>query len=186
MLALLCSALRLTGQEEETLFKKVQVVGGFGGPAVSFSQAVGDPMVMGGGGGGVVIGDLFFGGFGEGGEVRKGAENEKKVGLSYGGLWFGYTPRTQKLLHPYLTMRVGWGELTVDYDNDDISPEQAEEPIFTVFPEAGLEVNVFKFMRLNSAVGYRLVTGVDGFQNYVSSDFNSPVLSVMLRFGRFW
>lgn len=52
-------------KEEETLFSKARVSGGFGGPFWTSSRGVGDLGWGGGGGGGVVFGHFFLGGFGQ-------------------------------------------------------------------------------------------------------------------------
>lgn len=185
LLILLTNAV--LAQKEETLFGKARISGGFGGPFFVQSRGAGSSGQGGGGGGGVVVGPFFLGGFGQGetfgNRVVQGVEHELSLGL--GGLWLGVAYPTHKLVHPYGSLKVGWGGLSLaprGRSND----RGFNDAIFAVIPEAGLELNVVNWFRLAGHVGYRWVNGIDGLGGNVrAGDFDSVVWGVTLRFGSF-
>jgi hypothetical protein len=89
--------------------------GGFGGPIMELSRMTGVTGASVGGGGGAVFGNIFFGGFAQAagfGAVQLD-DVEHDVTLGVGGLWVGYTYRPHKLVHPFASLKFGWGGIHV-------------------------------------------------------------------------
>ncbi|MCS7036132.1 MAG: hypothetical protein RMJ33_01830 [Saprospiraceae bacterium] len=174
-------------KEEETLFGKARVSGGFGGPFWVSSRGAGESGWGGGGGGGVVFGHFFLGGFGQGevfGRRRiQGVEHELSLGL--GGLWAGVAYPTHRLVHPYGSLKVGWGGLSLT-PREPSNSSGFNDAVFAVIPEVGLELNVLKWFRLAGHAGYRWVSGIDGLGGQVrAGDFDNVIWGITLRFGSF-
>ena len=80
------------------------------------------------------------------------------------GLLIGSIIQPEKLVHFDLRIKMGLGALrlgedsTISIGNDFISDY---EPVFVVQPSAGIEVNITKFFKLNTHIGYRYVGDID-------------------------
>lgn len=179
-------AATFTWAQHETLFSNARVVGGFGGTITEFGLN-NDLQTSYGGGGGVVIGGAFIGAYGLGsvnlGDLLDG-QHIDKIELGHGGLWLGYTYAPYKLLHPFSSVKVGWGAVNIDTDNFDPFNGRSDE-VFVLTPELGLELNIFKWFRVVGGVGYRWVNGTDGGTVYNNEDFSGLVTNLTLRFGWF-
>ncbi|NND08911.1 MAG: hypothetical protein HKN87_21275 [Saprospiraceae bacterium] len=186
------STVLLFGQHE-TLFSKSRVIGGFGGPLMEFGDVKGELSTSVGGGGGVIIDNFFIGAYGLGSvrNLRYNINNEDfKMDLAHGGLWMGYAPQTFKLIHPYTSLRLGWGFAEIRND-----PFQAGDPfysshssgdaVFVLTPEVGVELNLTRFFRIAGSVGYRWVNDVDQLEDFGNKDFRSVTGQLTLRFGWF-
>lgn len=187
---LLAWPLFLAGQQE-TLFGPGTRVGGFGGPLFEINTINDKTGVSGGGGGGVIIDDFFIGLYGTGAAFASVelTDGRYKVGLGTGGLWLGYTPLGERLIHPYISTRIGWGAISLSRDTGrdfDFEFEEEVDQVFSVTPEAGIELNVVRWFRLSAAVGYRWLNGADPVVHGLSdSDFRSLTGTITLRFGGF-
>lgn len=173
--------------QEQTLFDSGVRVGGFGSPIFEFSNIAGDFGTTNGGGGGLVMNDFFIGGYGMGSTFGRVELSQQvyRVNIGYAGLWFGYTPAGIRLFHPYFSSRVGWGSVELTQGENDESMTDPDR-IFVLAPEAGIELNIFRWFRLSGAVGYRWVEGVDPESTQMTNkDFRSVTGSLTLRFGGF-
>lgn len=186
---LLLAASCLRAQDEtQTLFGDARVVGGFGGPIFEFGNLNDQYGSNAGGGGAVVFRQFFLGGFGMGSTDYATTEykgDEYEIDLGYGGFWLGYTPLTQKVIHPYASLRIGWGDVElVIPDSDEVA---FEDNVFCLVPEIGLELNIFRWFRISAAGGYRYVAGASGLPDGVidSQDLRSFCGFLTLRFGGF-
>jgi hypothetical protein len=162
--------------------------GGFGGPIMEISNITGVNGVTVGGGGAAIIGEFFFGGFGQGtGEGEAVFNNELyDVTLGVGGFWLGYTPRSHKLLHPYSSLKIGWGGVNMDLENDNDNREDFNSSITLIQPEVGLELNITRWFRLAMTGGYRYVSGINNLPGDLSNeDFRSFIGNLTFRFGGF-
>jgi len=165
--------------QEQTLFDNLNVRGGFGGPIIetalegSLSNAIG-------GGGGVLFDRFFIGGYGMGNtqdsryDLDEGVE---RLELGHGGLWMGYYTPSDKLLHFYSSLRLGWGSI----EQDEGGP--IDDSVLVLTPEVGLEVNITSWFRLAPTIGYRYVTGTESGAFYEGSDFSGVFVGTTLRFG---
>ena len=187
--AILLLASGLFAQEKhQTLFGNARIVGGFGGPIFEYGLLNGQFGTRAGGGGGLVVGDFFIGGFGMGTSDFAEVDLDPQIytiDLGYGGFWLGYTPLTRKVIHPFGSLKVGWGTASLEYQKDDDWITGYEENIFSLTPEVGLELNIFRWFRISATGGYRFVNGADGLPDLDSRDFRSFIGTLTLRFGGF-
>lgn len=171
--------------QSETLFSDVHVISGFGGPIVEFSGFKGEVIPAVGGGGGIMLDDFFMGGYGIGGLDFRDPDvdlENYQMKLGHGGFWLGYHHQRHKLLHVFASAKLGWGDIDVKYNGNGPRPS---DNIFVVQPEAGFEVNLFRWFKLAGTVGYRSVTGVNEIETYSNSDFSGVTGALTFRFGWF-
>jgi hypothetical protein len=185
-LLLLAASPIFAQQQDETLFRRSHLRGGFGGPIFSYSQSNGHTGYGSGGGGGVVFDRLFVGLFGMGETFDVPKVGQKQLAIGYGGLWVGYVIPSHKLFHLYTSMKIGAGAVgTTDFDDDWEFEDDWTDATLVVVPEAGLELNVARWFRMSGSVGYRFVNGFDGSGTVAKNDLNAPVFALTMRFGWF-
>jgi len=171
---------------EQTLFNHARIRGGFGGPMFSWSQVNNQTGYGAGGGGGVVIDQFFVGLFGMGETFDTPVVGENQLVLGYGGLWMGYSFPTHKMIHLYTSLKLAGGGATVTNFEDDWNyDEDLHDITFVAIPEAGVELNVTRWMRIGGTVGYRFVQGFDGWGSYGKNDLNALTYGLTFRFGWF-
>jgi len=188
-------------------------VSGFGGPMVGFSATEGDFSVFSGGGGAVLLNQtFFFGGYGMGlttqhnrGEFMMYDPTLNKTvtypnlvtEFGHGGLWLGYVHQSYKKVHLAASSKFGWGALTLideDYKSDELW-SLATDVVFVVTPQLEVEMNLFRWFKVNIGAGYRFVTGVDKtycmtkdgpkIKYFDAKDFSQPEVNVTFMFGGF-
>ncbi|MBK8505611.1 MAG: outer membrane beta-barrel protein [Saprospiraceae bacterium] len=183
----LLSVSMTVSAQHETLFSRARIIGGFGGPLLEFSNIKGDHTTSMGGGGGLIIDNFFIGAYGVGSldhlqyNINNG--DDFRMDLAHGGLWMGYTPYTFKLVHPYISTKIGWG--FADIRNDPFKINSDGDAIFVFTPEVGMELNLTRFFRMGASLGYRMVSDVDRLDNYTNKDFSSLTGQITFRFGWF-
>ncbi len=212
--ALLYTAFAMGQEQQETryLFENKDIrISGFGGPVLSFSEVSGDAALLTGGGGAVLINRTFYiGGFGEGlssvhtlpvlsvmnstGDVTD--YYDLRTNFGYGGLWAGYIFHPEKVIHAVVSSRIGVGSVSLaenDYHIDRYD-NIMEDMVFVFTPQVELEVNVFRWLRINAGAGYRFTGGIEkqyrnrqgNLVDYFSGkDFSGPQFSLGLLFGVF-
>lgn len=185
VVSLLCT-IAVYGQHE-TLFSRARILGGFAGPLFEFGNINGEYNPSMGGGAGLIVDDFFVGVYGLGSldAVHHAIHNDDgfRADLAHGGLWFGYTPHTFRLVHPYSSLKVGWGY--ADIRSDNFHFVRSGDGIFALVPEVGMEMNITKYCRLSGSIGYRMITDVDQLDNLANKDFSSLTGQLTLRFGWF-
>jgi hypothetical protein len=188
----------------EYLFDKMGdvQVSGFGGFFTKFSAVEGAFAVFNGGGGAVLLNQTFFiGGSGSGlsSKISRNDhpfDSEMYLGLGYGGLWLGYIHDSHKLLHWGFSTKVCGGAAYLEDDFHVGENATGEDIIFVLEPQLEVELNVVKWFKINTGLGYRLVAGVDDKtytseatgkerQYYTSQDLSAPEFSISLLFGGF-
>lgn len=175
-----------TAPKQETIFNNGKVRGGFGGPIFSWSHTNGKTGYGAGGGGGVVFDRVFVGFFGMGETFDNPLVNTQQLALGYGGLWLGYTYPSHKAVHLFTSVKLGGGGAGVtNYRDDWDFDDDWHDITFVAVPEAGVELNLARWMRLSGSVGYRYVGGFEGWSNYGKNDLNTAVYNLTLRFGWF-
>jgi len=188
ILSLLFTTL-LFSQDDETLFSDVNRIGAFGGPIFEYSNLADDVETAGGGGGAFVLDDFFLGGYGHGtSELNKiFAETNERVKFKHGGFWIGYVPIQHKAIHPFTSLKIGWGKARFreSFIVDDETITSFNDNIFVLTPEAGIELNVFSFFRISASANYRQVSGLDKLENFSDSDLSGFGAVLTLRFGGF-
>ena len=184
LLAMLCT-VSLYAQRDNTLFNRSHRAGLFITPILTeVSEFNGDRGTSVGGGVGLVAGNLFIGAYGLGQtDYEQLIFNDEinEVKLAHGGFWFGYVPFQHKALHPYSSVRLGWGAVNITEDNID---DEILDGVFVTTPEIGLELNIFRWLRLSGAVGYRWVDGIET-ATIPSQSYNNWTGTVNLRIGWF-
>lgn len=175
---LLCAGL--WGQREETLFNRAGgLTGAWGAPVYNYSQFGEDWSYIRGGYGGLEFGRSLFigwGGFRTKDQVDiEGSPSSFK--MRYGGFMLGVAPNAYKAIHPRINILTGGGRLNFDDGDTD--------RVFVMQPSAGVEINLFQFMRLGLEGGYRFVLDSD-IPELSSGDISSPFFQIDLRFGFSW
>ncbi len=171
--------------QHETLFGQQNVFGFFGGPIVEFNLGNDEVSTSAGGGGGIILGNLFLGGYGlaSADQFDNLIENNRvELQMAHGGFWLGAVFPSNKLIHGFSSVKLGWGALDVEIDEDNFRTNDA---IFVTTPEIGVEVNLLKFFRVGATAGYRFVSGVNNSPNLGNGDFSNAVGTITFRFGAF-
>lgn len=190
---------------QETLFGEGDIDhGGYGGPQLKIGRvAAGDAVFFGGKGGWIIDHNLVIGGGGWGMTNRRDAperlqprapsDTRRVINLGYGGGLIEYFIRPEKVVHGTVGLLIGGGGLNLrnrdadcrgDRECMDENDEGLHDSFFILEPEAGLEVNVVKFMRVNAGVTYRYVTGIGGI-GFDNDDLRGFSGTLTLRFGQF-
>ncbi len=168
---------------DETLFNRSQRSGFFVSPIIEYSNFDKDWTTATGGGLAFISGDLFFGAYGMGmtnlNHIVKGGFN--RLDMGHGGFWIGYVLPQHKVLHLFTSIKAGWGALDIDFDGKP----HYKDSFFAVTPEAGLEVNVFRWLRLAGTVGYRFMNGLNDSAGFDKNDFQTTTGSLTIRVGGF-
>jgi|GEM_PF-1010831 len=151
----------LFAQKDNTLVSKFKRFGVFG--EVNSEFDLGKTSLSPGVNGafGFIFGDLFLGGYGSAITDNDLLFNNEEIDfleLVHTGIYLGYSPIQHSILHPTFNMRAGWGAANARVDDFE---EFEVDNVFVVTPEAGLEVNLTRWLRLSGTVGYRFVDGID-------------------------
>ncbi len=189
VICFLLATTSLFAQKDETMFSDVNRIGGWGAPIFEYTNLNKDVNVVTGGGGALVLNDFYLGGYGMG-TATYTADNtlaDETLKFKHGGFWIGFTPLQHKVVHPYASVRLGWGKANYKSIENNTGSELASQRsnLFVTTPEAGLEVNVFSFFRIAATASYRWVNGFDAVGNFKDDDLSSFGATLTLRFGGF-
>ena len=162
---------------------------GFGGPYVTFSSVDNTFAVLNGGGGAFLINQtIYIGVYGEGlstahyrsldiyspGEDKNINYDHYRMSFGHGGFWLGYIHNYKKPVHWGVSTKIGWGSASlIDdyyYDHYEEYNNFVTDNAFVMCPQVEVEVNLFKWMKVNGAVGYRVVTGLNETYAYKGGD----------------
>lgn len=192
-------SLSVDAQEPKTLVSGDVSVTGFGGPLLDFASFNGNTELWNGGAGAALFnGQFYLGGFGSG--LATNPEFSfididsntviADVEAGFGGVWLGWIPLYDRVVHPYVDVMTGWGGYSFGPDNEQQTDlEYYNDNVFVVLPRIGLEVNVLSWVRLNASVGYKWVNGLEVpmiYQDYIHPNQNGAVYSIGLRLGKFY
>ncbi len=168
--------------KDETLFNRSHRGGFFVGPIIEYSDFDNDITTSVGGGLGFIAGDFFFGlyGLGVADYDRLLNDDFESLDMGHGGFWLGFNYPQNKAIHLFTSVKAGWGGLDVQFDDFDY-----EDAFFTVTPEAGLELNVFSWLRIGASVGYRFMNGLDETPQFDTKDLETMTGSLTFRLGGF-
>ncbi|MEL6668103.1 MAG: hypothetical protein AAFP08_03990 [Bacteroidota bacterium] len=176
-----------THGNHQTILGRSQLNGGFGSPLLEIGVSDGITNMV-GGGGGLVFRNFFFGLYGLGSTDALGElldEGEiSRLEIAHGGLWFGITPQSYNAVHPYMSIKAGWGAVEVDFDDPSQDFDDVDQ-VFVLTPEIGMELNLTRWMRVSGGLGYRYLSGINEGNPVNESDLNGLVANVTLRFGWF-
>lgn len=186
LIILACLAATAVTAQQETLFGRARVVGGFGAPIIE--MGLGNKLNTAvGGGGGVVINGFFLGGYGVGSVDFEQLFDQGEVevlDIGHGGFWLGGTFKSHSLLHIFSSAKIGWGAVNVQLDDNNVTYRDLDK-IFVLTPEIGLELNVTRWFRIAGTAGYRWVDGVNENHGYKNEDFSGGIATLTFRFGWF-
>ncbi len=117
-------------------------------------------------------------------EIRPQSESLQNIYMDYwtGGGFVEYTLFSKKLAHLTFPLYVGYGEVEMDNEPDNI--ELGEANFFQVEPSALLEINLHKYVRFNIGAGYRFV-GQMNYRNFDQSHISGLTGYIGLKFGLF-
>lgn len=185
----LLAATSVFAQKDQTMFSDVDRIGGWGAPIFEYTNLNKEVEVVAGGGGALVLNDFYLGGYGMGTAsfTNNNPLDNETLKFKHGGFWIGYTPIQHRVVHPYASVKLGWGKAKYrQVDNlTDTELLYQKNSVFVTTPEAGLEVNVFSFFRIAATASYRWVNGFDGVGGFKDDDLSSFGATLTLRFGGF-
>lgn len=157
-------------------------ISGFGGSTMSFTSINGEFSILSGGSGGIIINNVFIGGYGEGFSKSNNIVSSSIPMVSkfrHGGLWLGYEIAYDKMIHPVISTRMGWGKIKGTNNNGYF-----KENIFVVVPTVSAEINITRFCKVNIGAEYRQTLGAD-IGELKNSDFSNIGVYTNLVFGWF-
>ena len=182
--ALMIGLLAITtfAQRDETIFGKsgLRLTGAWGASTTNLTLFEDDFAVITGGYGGLEFGKSIFigwGGYGTSNDFRIGTDLQNTdLNLDYNGLMLGYAPLAHRAIHPKFTILAGSGNLRIRGEGTD--------NVLVVEPGIGLELNVFRWLRVGLDGGYRFVTNTDLLVN--DSDISAAYGQLTFKFGYSW
>ena len=179
---LLCIAFQLNAQRDQTLFSgtKLDQSGSWAGFSYTPTEIAGESSIQ----GGVDVKLEYNNSFILGWQWRKTTDEiEFQDAISTDQLEFGhhtflagYSFKNYKVVHPILSVGVGPGNLKINGDKDRL---------LVIQPSAGVEVNLFRWMRLGIEGGYRYVTGSQ-YDRLENEELSNYFGTVSFRFGWSW
>ena len=173
----------LSAQKDETLFSAtgIRLTGAWGGPIIGGTLVDGNIVRQ--------SGSIFALEFNKNLTVGWSSTSvdyprvsSGRVDFSYNGPFLNYAPAAHKAVHTSFGMMVSGGRFGLEVqDNKDKSD------IWVAQPHAGVEFNVFRWMKAQLLGGYRFGFFVgDGFDGVSDSDISEPFVSLSLKFGFSW
>jgi len=179
--------------QQETLLRAGEIThGGYGGPVVKFNNIKGEFGLLVGGRGAWVINHSFglgAGGYGLTNNIKTDIMingKQRRIQFGYGGVFLEYVMNSHRMVHFTLSTLIGGGVVTLS-DGDYLDNEGSFDntsPFFALEPEAGIELNITTFFRINAGVSYLYINGVDKF-NLTGDDFSGPSAYLIFKFGKF-
>lgn len=178
-----------TSQNESLDPERIQTVLGavditrisaFGGPLMTYTMVKDEFAFMMGGGGGIILNNVFFGGYGIGTTNYVTVNNDNgfdDLAFRHGGFWLGYEIAHQRLIHPVISSKIGWGSAEIENSGTD--------NVFVVAPAIAAEINFTRYFKVNVGVEYCKTFGVSGLGNYSDKDFSNLGVNLNFVFGWF-
>jgi len=172
----------------ETLLNGKIHISGFGAPLNSWGSINGKFAAFNGGGGAVLLNRQFFiGGYGLELENKVKTSELRGTGsqlqMEHGGLWIGYDCNSNRLIHPTVSLKTGWGTASLTDGNG--RNEYARASIFAIEPEMGMEINIAKFFKIALTGSYRIIQSNDRLDGFNLKHLNGFALNTSLKFGWF-
>lgn len=186
------------GEDINTLFTKdnLKITGGYISPEIKVGNVYEDMSIFIGGKMGFTFNRKFTLGLAVYGlannsnfmDSRYSTTEPLRIGMVYGGLAMEYTLFSNKVVHFTIPVVVGAAGVYVYEDNDNFFENDYNEiensAAFVVEPGVNVEVNIFKFMRLDLGVGYRYVAETDLYY-LVDKDLTDLTFNASFKFGFF-
>jgi len=175
-------SLQINAQRDQTLFNgtKLDQSGSWIGFSYTPTEIAGESSVQ----GGIDVKLEYNNSFILGWQWRKTSDEinfqdtgvTDKLELGYHTFLAGYAFKTYKVIHPIVSVGIGPGNLKVNGDKDRL---------LVIQPAAGVEINVFRWMRVGVEGGYRYISG-NQFTKIENQDLSNYYGTVTFRFGWSW
>ncbi|MCF8237576.1 MAG: hypothetical protein K9I85_05430 [Saprospiraceae bacterium] len=169
----------------ETIMDNTGHISGFGGAYLGFGVIAKDVSFFHGAGGGIMVGSFFLGGFIETSYSSiQLNEADYSTKMDCIGIWSGYSLNTQKMIHPYISLKGGYSTMTNQERGH--SDNRYLDHVFILHPEAGVEFNISRVFRVVFTVGYWQALYTDDEPLHLrDKDFGGPSGCLTLRLGGF-
>ena len=181
-----------------TIFNKenLKVTGGFIAPELKVGNVHEDVSLFIGGNLGMTFNDKFTFGLAGYGLTnnsnfdinRTGTLESASIGMGYGGLLLEYTFFTNKKIHFSIPVVVGVAGIYIYEDDDDYFNSEWDEiensAAFVVEPGINIELNMFKFFRIDLGASYRLISQTD-LVYLQDEDLSDITINATFKFGFF-
>lgn len=181
--------------EMNTIFSKenLKITGGFIAPELKYSNVYEDASLLLGGKIGMTFNDKFtlgLAGYGLTNNSNFDMDNgtSARIGMGYGGLLLEYTFFTNKKIHFSIPVVVGAAGIYIyDDDGNHFNNEWNEienSAAFVVEPGVNIELNLFKFFRVDLGASYRLISQTD-LVYLQDEDLSDLTFNATFKFGFF-
>lgn len=169
----------------QTVMSTVELkrIGVFGGPMMTYTQIDGEFAFMMGGGGGIIINNMYFGGYGSGlsNYVRASTGNQTDhISFGHGGFLLGYEMAHERIIHPVLSTKIGWGQAQLVAEN-----EEFKDNVFVVAPSISAEINFTRYFKVNVGVEYHQTLGISKLTDLKDKNFSGFGVNLNFAFGWF-
>jgi len=181
----------------KTLFSKdnLKFTGGYLAPEIKVGNVHEDISLLIGGKMGFTFNDHFtigLAGFGltnnSNFDINDNPADPARIGMGYGGLNLEYTFFSDKKIHFTIPVVLGAAGIYVYEDDGDFFSDQFNEiensAAFVVEPGINIELNMFKFFRIDLGASYRLIEGT-ALQYLSDEDLSDLTFNVGFKFGFF-
>jgi hypothetical protein len=123
-------------------------------------------------------------------ENTPAGEDDNRLYLD--GQWFGirgeYILKPEKVVHLSFPLEVNLGEIELDlkdsFEDQNITVPSDEAWFVNIEPGVALEINLWRYMKLNLTAGYRFVSDIT-FRNLSEKDLMGFTYSAALKIGLF-
>jgi len=208
-LLLIASMVQISFAQEEiedmkhddmnTIFTKenLKFTGGYLAPEIKVGNVHEDASLLVGGKIGMTFNDRFTIGVGGYGltnnsnfDINVGTplQESARIGMGYGGLALEYTFFSNKAIHFTIPVMVGAGGIYVYDDDGDFFNNEWDEiensAAFVVEPGVNVELNLFKFFRIDLGASYRLISQTD-LVYLTNEDLSDFTVNATFKFGFF-
>ncbi len=175
-------ALSLFAQEKETVFdySGLTLTGVWGGPLFNMSTVGEDGHLFRGGLIGLEFNKKIYISYADyyiNEKAKLDAFPNQSIDITYKGLQLGYAFIPDKRIHPKISLLAAGGKVELD--------DEEANNVFVLQPSGGVEINLFKWCKVDVMGGYRLIKGIDTV-GLSDTDVSAPFGEIKLKFGFSW
>ena len=177
-LAIILLSLSIHAQKDETIFGRsgVRFTGIWGGSTTYINGFQDDFDLYGGGFFTFELNKSLLLGWSNY-EMQSVFNDGGRVSLQTNNFMLGYSPTSYRSFHPYFYTTVGNGIAEVRTEGRD--------RVLSIQPSIGLELNVFRWLRLSLDGGYRFISGSD-FTSVTDQMLSGGFVGLRAKFGWSW
>jgi hypothetical protein len=189
-----------TKNDTETVFKKgsIKFSGSFISPEVKLGNVYEDLGLFAGGKMGISFNNRFSLGLGFFGLLNNSelfAERPSDYGFDptielaslkfiYGGLSLEYSFFSNKVVHFNIPVFVGPGKVSIKGEEDMFFDRIEKSSVFVIEPGLAIELNIFKFLKIDLGTSYRYVSGAT-LESLNDEDLSDLSYNITLKFDFF-